>query len=136
MEQVAVLWADFQKETDPELKAMFADEIVAIKGRVKKSYDALGVTDEMLGQLIDARAAKPVPVKSAPKATPAKKSKPAATSNIGSQIREILNDSGRSDFSKAQAMHDLKRAAKKSYLALGLSSDEIKQIDKLKSHLK
>ena len=136
MEQVAVLWADFQKETDPELKAMFADEIVAIKGRVKKSYDALGVTKEMLEQLIASRAVKPVPDKSAPKASPAKKSKPAATSNIGTQIREILNDDGRSGFSKAQAMHDLKRAAKKSYSALGLSADEIKQIDKLKHHLK
>ena len=102
---------------------------------MKKPWSALGLSSDMVQQLADARTKMPVerkpePVKKAVVSAPAKGSKHADT------IRGYLNDAGMSDYSKAHAIHDLKRAAKKSYAALGLTEDEVKAIDKLKHHLK
>ena len=135
MELADELWNKFQNAETSTVAAEVAGELIALKGKMKKPWSALGLSSDMVQQLADARTKMPVerkpePVKKAVVSAPAKGSKHADT------IRGYLNDAGMTDFSKAHAIHDLKRAAKKSYVALGLTEDEVKAIDKLKHHLK
>lgn len=135
MELADDLWNQFQNAETATEAARIAGELIAHKGKMKCSWSNLGLSSDMVQQLADARTKMPVerkpePVKKAVVSAPAKGSKHADT------IRGYLNDAGMSDYSKAHAIHDLKRAAKKSYAALGLTEDEVKAIDKLKHHLK
>lgn len=139
-EQILELVKEFQNTTSPEDKLAAADLLVELRGKAKKPWGAFGVDSSIVERIATVRAMHQTPAKA--KSEPVKVSKPVkATAKPGSgkhadTIRSWLNDSGMSDYQKAHSIHDLKRAAKKSYFALGLSPDEIKAIDKLKHHLK
>lgn len=139
-EQILELVKEFQNATSPEDKLAAADLLVELRGKAKKPWAAFGVDSSIVDALARARSTQERLVEA--KAEPVKVSKPtkaAAKPGNGKHadtIRSWLNDSGMSDYQKAHSIHDLKRAAKKSYAALGLTEEECKAIDKLKHHLK
>lgn len=140
-EQILELVKEFQNATSPEDKLAAADLLVELRGKAKKPWAAFGVDSSIVDALARARStqerlveAKAEPVKAIP-AAKAVRVKPGNGKHADT-IRSWLNDSGMSDYQKAHSIHDLKRAAKKSYAALGLTEEECKAIDKLKHHLK
>lgn len=135
MEEMQELWKQFDAATG-STKVDIADKMVAMKGAAKKSWGSLGIEQSKLDAIIAARANKPVPAEKPVAKPKAVKSAPAKKSSTGDSIRQTLHDAGINDFTKAHIIHDLKRAAKKSYGALGLSVDDVRAIDKLKHHLK
>ena len=139
-EQILELVKEFQNATSLEDKLAAADLLVELRGKAKKPWGAFGVHSSIVDAIAATRLeSKPAPVKSPEPVKVSKPVKAAAKPGSGKHadtIRSWLNDSGMSDYQKAHSIHDLKRAAKKSYFALGLSPDEIKAIDKLKHHLK
>lgn len=137
MEILKDLWNQFLKAETSNEAITLADEIIAAKGKCKKSWASLGFSGDMVQKLIDARANKPKPEKAVKQdKTVAPKKTTVTRSRNADVIRSYLNDEGMSDYCKAHAIHDVKRAAKKSYAALGLTPEECSQIDKLKHHLK
>lgn len=140
-EQILELVKEFQSATSPEDKLAAADLLVELRGKAKKPWGAFGVDSSIVGEIAKVRStqermeeAKAEPVKVIP-AAKAVRIKPGNGKHADT-IRSWLNDSGMSDYQKAHSIHDLKRAAKKSYAALGLTEEECKAIDKLKHHLK
>jgi ribosomal protein L7/L12 len=137
VETIADLWQQFNDAQTSGEAIRLADEMIAIKGKCKKPWSVLGMSPDMVQRLVDARSAKAKPVAEPVKETKAKaKVAKSGSSKNADIIRGYLNDSGMSDYAKAHAIHDLKRAAKKSYGALGLTIDECRAIDKLQHHLK
>ena len=137
-EQIQELVKEFLNAKTPEDKLAAADLLVELRGKARKPWAAFGVSNEVVTRIATVRAMQtPEEVKA--KTEPVKASKPVAKPGNGKHadtIRSWLNDSGMSDYQKAHSIHDLKRAAKKSYAALGLTEEECKAIDKLKHHLK
>lgn len=139
-EQILELVKEFQSATSPEDKLAAADLLVELRGKAKKPWGAFGVDSSIVDEIAKVRSTQERLEEA--KAEPVKVSKPVkAASKPGNgkhadTIRSWLNDSGMSDYQKAHSIHDLKRAAKKSYAALGLTEEECKAIDKLKHHLK
>lgn len=139
-EQILELVKEFQSATSPEDKLAAADLLVELRGKAKKPWGAFGVDSSIVDEIAKVRSTQERLEEA--KAEPVKVSKPvkaAAKPGNGKHadtIRSWLNDSGMSDYQKAHSIHDLKRAAKKSYAALGLTEEECKAIDKLKHHLK
>lgn len=139
-EQILELVKEFQNATSPEDKLAAADLLVELRGKAKKPWSAFGVDSSIVDEIAKVRSTQERLEEV--KAEPVKVSKPvkaAAKPGNGKHadtIRSWLNDSGMSDYQKAHSIHDLKRAAKKSYAALGLTEEECKAIDKLKHHLK
>lgn len=135
MDKADELWISFQNASTSDVAAQIAGELITLKGKMKCSWSKLGRSADDVQQLADARTVMPV---QRTKAEPVKKVAAAKVGNskIGDTIRSYLSDTGMTDYAKAHAMHDLKRAAKKSYTALGLTEDEVKAIDSLKHHLK
>lgn len=139
-EQIQELVKEFQSATSPEDKLAAADLLVELRGKAKKPWGAFGVDSSIVDEIAKVRSTQERLEEA--KAEPVKVSKPAkAAAKPGNgkhadTIRSWLNDSGMSDYQKAHSIHDLKRAAKKSYAALGLTEEECKAIDKLKHHLK
>ena len=139
-EQILELVKEFQSATSPEDKLAAADLLVELRGKAKKPWGAFGVDSSIVDEIAKVRSTQERLEEA--KAEPVKVSKPAkAAAKPGNgkhadTIRSWLNDSGMSDYQKAHSIHDLKRAAKKSYAALGLTEEECKAIDKLKHHLK
>lgn len=139
-EQILELVKEFQNATSPEDKLAAADLLVELRGKAKKPWGAFGVDSSIVDEIAKVRSTQERLEEA--KAEPVKVSKPtkaAAKPGNGKHadtIRSWLNDSGMSDYQKAHSIHDLKRAAKKSYAALGLTEEECKAIDKLKHHLK
>lgn len=140
-EQILELVKEFQNATTPEDKLAAADLLVELRGKARKPWGAFGVDSS----IIDAIAVTRASIALKPKAEPVKKVKPvrsaAATKTAPSgkhadNLRSILEDTSYSDYQKAHAMHDYKRAAKKSYAAMGLTEDECKAIAKMSHHLK
>jgi len=136
-EQIIELVKEFSSASNDRDKLAAADLLVELRGRERKPWAALGVSSEIVHAIANIRSLKTKPdlVKKEVKAKTVK-SKPAGSSKHANTIRGWLNDSGMSDYSKAHSIHDLKRSAKKSYVALGLTEEECKAIDKLKHHLK
>jgi hypothetical protein len=141
-EQILELVEEFKNATTSEDKLAAADLLVEMRGKAKKPWGAFGVDSSIVESIATVRAMYQTPAEAKAKAEPVKVSKPVkASAKSGSgkhadTIRNWLNDSGMSDYQKAHSIHDLKRAAKKSYAALGLTEEECKAIDKLKHHLK
>lgn len=142
-EQILELVKEFQNAATHEDQLAAADLLVELRGKARKPWAAFSVGSDVVDAIAVCRAAesKPEPVKAVKqdktvKPAKAKVVKAAGKGKHADTIRGWLNDSGMSDYQKAHTIHDLKRAAKKSYYALGLSPDEIKAIDKLKHHLK
>lgn len=139
-EQILELVKEFQSATSPEDKLAAADLLVELRGKARKPWGAFGVDSSIVDEIAKVRSTQERLEEA--KAEPVKVSKPtkvAAKPGNGKHadtIRSWLNDSGMSDYQKAHSIHDLKRAAKKSYAALGLTEEECKAIDKLKHHLK
>lgn len=139
-EQILELVKEFQNATSPEDKLAAADLLVELRGKAKKPWGAFGVDSSIVDEIAKVRSTQERLEEA--KAEPVKVSKPAkAAAKPGNgkhadTIRSWLNDSGMSDYQKAHSIHDLKRAAKKSYAALGLTEEECKAIGKLKHHLK
>lgn len=140
-EQILELVKEFQNATTPEDKLAAADLLVELRGKARKPWGAFGVDSS----IIDAIAAARARVAQKPKAEPVKKVKPARSaaatktapgSKHADNLRDILYDTSYSNYQKAHAMHDYKRAAKKSYAAMGLNEDECKAIAKMAHHLK
>ena len=140
-EQILELVKEFQSATSPEDKLAAADLLVELRGKARKPWAAFGVGSDVVNAIAVCRAAESKPTK----AEPGKKAKPvrsAAASKVApagkhaDNLRSILEDTSYSDYQKAHALHDYKRAAKKSYVAMGLTEEECKAIDKLKHHLK
>ncbi|WAQ79266.1 rIIB-like protein [Escherichia phage E20] len=135
-EQIQELVKEFLTATTPEDKLAAADLLVELRSKARKPWGAFDVGSDVVAKIADVRAtytAKPVgkPVK-----VKATKSKSVSKGKNADIIRSWLNDTGMSDYQKAHSIHDLKRAAKKSYAAMGLTEEECKAIDKLKHHLK
>lgn len=140
-EQILELVKEFQNATSPEDKLAAADLLVELRGKARKPWAAFGVGSDVVNAIAVCRAAESKPTK----AEPGKKAKPvrsAAASKVApagkhaDNLRSILEDTTYSDYQKAHSLHDYKRAAKKSYAAMGLTEEECKAIDKLKHHLK
>lgn len=141
-EQIQELVKEFLNATTPEDKLAAADLLVELRGKARKPWGAFDVGNDVVAKIADVRATytakpigKPKTVKQDKTVKPTK-SKPAINSTNANIIRGYLADSGMSDYQKAHSIHDLKRAAKKSYTAMGLTEEECKAIDKLKHHLK
>lgn len=135
-EQIQELVKEFLNAITPEDKLAAADLLVELRAKARKPWAALDVGSDVISKIADVRATytakpigKPVKVKTT-------KAKPVTNGKNADIIRSWLNDSSMSDYQKAHSIHDLKRAAKKSYAALGLTEEECKDIDKLKNHLK
>lgn len=139
-EQILELVKEFQSATSPEDKLAAADLLVELRGKAKKPWGAFGVDSSIVDEIAKVRSTQERLEEA--KAEPVKVSKPAKVAakpgngKHADTIRSWLNDSGMSDYQRAHSIHDLKRAAKKSYAALGLTEEECKAIDKLKHHLK
>lgn len=136
MELADDLWLKFHNASTSDIAAQVAGELIAFKGKIRKSWSSLGISSEMVKRLADARTAMPVARTSKDKVKATKIIPMVKGGKAAETIRSYLNDVGMSDYAKAHAMHDYKRSQKKSYAALGLTEDEIKEIDKLKHHLK
>lgn len=140
-EQILELVKEFQNAATHEDQLAAADLLVELRGKARKPWAAFGVGSDVVDAIAVCRAAESKPAK----AEPGKKAKPvrsAAASKVApagkhaDNLRSILEDTSYSDYQKAHALHDYKRAAKKSYVAMGLTEEECKAIDKLKHHLK
>lgn len=141
VEQMQELWDKFQKAETSEVATDLANQMFAIKVASKKQWSLLGISSAQVDAIAAARAtgSKPAPVRTKEeiKAAAPKVDKPAKSSGKAETIRGYLNDDGMTDYAKAHAIHDLKRAAKKGYFALGLTPDEVNAIQKLvKLHVK
>lgn len=141
-EQIQELVKEFLNTTTPEDKLAAADLLVELRSKARKPWGAFDVGSDVVAKIADVRATytakpigKPKAVKQDKTGKPTK-SKPAINSTNANIIRGYLADNGMSDYQKAHSIHDLKRAAKKSYTAMGLTEEECKAIDKLKHHLK
>ena len=137
-EQIQELVKEFLNATTPEDKLAAADLLVELRGKARKPWAALGVSSDVVDAIATIRSTRipaPKAVKQDKTVKPTK-SKLAINSTNANIIRGYLADSGMSDYQKAHSIHDLKRAAKKSYTAMGLTEEECKAIDKLKHHLK
>lgn len=141
-EQIQELVKEFLNATTPEDKLAAADLLVELRGKARKPWAAFVVGNDVVAKIADVRATytakpigKPKAVKQDKTVKPTK-SKPAINSTNANIIRGYLADKGMSDYQKAHSIHDLKRAAKKSFAAMGLTEEECKAIDKLKHHLK
>lgn len=137
-EQILELVKEFQSAKSTEDKLAAADLLVELRGKARKPWAAFGVDSSVVDQIASVRAA-PGRKESEPVKTNKAKVVPAKAPGKGKHadtIRGYLTDPGISDYQKAHTIHDLKRAAKKSYIALGLTEEECKAIDKLKHHLK
>ena len=141
-EQIQELVKEFLNATTPEDKLAAADLLVELRGKARKPWAAFDVGNDVVAKIADVRATytakpigKPKAVKQDKTVKPTK-SKPAINSTNANIIRGYLADKGMSDYQKAHSIHDLKRAAKKSFAAMGLTEEECKAIDKLKHHLK
>lgn len=137
-EQTQELVKEFLNATTSEDKLAAADLLVEMRGKSRKPWAALGVSSDVVDAIATIRSTRipaPKAVKQDKTVKPIK-SKPAINSTNANIIRGYLADSGMSDYQKAHSIHDLKRAAKKSYAAMGLTEEECKAIDKLKHHLK
>lgn len=138
-EQILELVEDFKNATSPEDKLAAADLLVELRGKARKPWAAFGVGNDIVAKIADVRSTytcKPIGQPKPVKATKAKVTKAPTASKHADNLRSIANDTSYSDYQKAHALHDYKRAAKKSYAAMGLNEDECKAIDKLKHHLK
>lgn len=140
-EQILELVKEFQNAATHEDQLAAADLLVELRGKARKPWAAFGVSSDVVDAIAVCRTAESKPTK----AEPSKKTKPvrsAAASKVApagkhaDNLRSILEDTSYSDYQKAHALHDYKRAAKKSYTAMGLTEEECKAIDKLKHHLK
>lgn len=138
-EQILELVEEFKKTTASVDRLAAADLLVELRGKARKPWSALGVSSEIVDQIAIIRGTRtPEEVKA--RAEPVKKIKPARSAAAtkvapsgkhADNLRSILNDTSYSDYQKGHALHDYKRAAKKSFAAMGLSSDEAKLADKL-----
>lgn len=138
-EQILELVKEFQSATTPEDKLAAADLLVEMRGKARKPWGAFGVSNDIVAKIADVRSTyttmpigKPKPVKTAK----AKVTKPVTGGKHADNLRSILEDTSYSDYQKAHSLHDYKRAAKKSYSAMGLNEDECKAIAKMAHHLK
>ncbi len=136
-EQILELVEDFKNATSPEDKLAAADLLVELRAKARKPWAAFGVGNDIVDAIAKARGLrKPTSKDKRVEATKTKVVKAPANSKHADNLRSIANDTTYSDYQKAHALHAYKRAAKKSYAAMGLNEDECKAIDKLKHHLK
>lgn len=135
-EQILELVKEFQNATSPEDKLAAADLLVELRGKAKKPWGAFGVGSDVVNAIAVCRAAESKPTK----AEPGKKAKPvrsAAAAKVApggkhaDNLRSILNDTSYSDYQKGHALHDYKRAAKKSFAAMGLTEAEAQTATRL-----
>lgn len=135
-EQILELVKEFRDATSQEDKLAAADLLVELRGKARKPWAAFGVSNDIVDAIAAVRS-KRIPE---PKAEPVKKvkaSRPAAATKVApsgkhaDNLRSILNDTSYSDYQKGHALHDYKRAAKKSFAAMGLSLAEVATATKL-----
>lgn len=137
-EQILELVEEFKAATTPEDKLAAADLLVEMRGKARKPWAAFGVSNDVVDAIAAIRGTR-IP---APKAEPVKKAKKQATvakapiagklaGKHADNLRSILNDTSYSDYQKGHALHDYKRAAKKSFAAMGLTEDECATAHKL-----
>lgn len=134
-EQIQELVKEFQNATSTEDKLAAADLLVEMRGKARKPWAALGVSNDVVAKIADVRATytskpigKPEPVK---KAAKSKVAKAPVAGKHADALRNILNDTSYSDYQKGHALHDYKRAAKKSFAAMGLTEAEANEATKL-----
>lgn len=134
-EQILELVKEFQNATSPEDKLAAADLLVELRGKARKPWAALGVSNDVVAKIADVRAtytSKPIgklePVK---KDAKVKVAKAPVAGKHADALRSILNDASYSDYQKGHALHDYKRAAKKSFAAMGLTEVEANEATKL-----
>ena len=140
-EQILELVKEFQNAATHEDQLAAADLLVELRGKARKPWAAFGVGSDVVDAIAVCRAAESKPAKTEPskKVKPVRSavaSKVAPAGKHADNLRSILEDTSYSDYQKAHALHDYKRAAKKSYVAMGLTEEECKAIDKLKHYLK
>lgn len=143
-EQIRELVEEFKNATTPEDKLAAADLLVEMRGKARKPWAAFGVANDIIDSIAAIRGTR-IPE---PKAEPVKKAKPKvhaiskkvsdSTVQVGfvkgkhaDALRTILNDTSYSDYQKGHALHDYKRAAKKSFAAMGLTEAEASTATKL-----
>ena len=133
-EQILELVKEFNSATTPEDKLAAADLLVELRGKARKPWAAFGVGNDIVAKIADVRSTytcklvgKPKPVKAAK----AKVTKAPANSKHADNLRSILNDTSYSDYQKGHALHDYKRAAKKSFAAMGLTEAEAQMATRL-----
>lgn len=132
-EQILELVKEFNSATTPEDKLAAADLLVEMRGKARKPWAAFGVSNEVVTRIATVRATSQTPAEAKAKAEPVKKGKaarPASATKVApsgkhaDNLRSILNDTSYSDYQKGHALHDYKRAAKKSFAAMGLTQAE------------
>lgn len=135
-EQILELVEEFKRAETPEDKLAAADLLVEMRGKARKPWAALGVDGRTVDKIAAIRGTR-IPE---PKAEPVKKvkaSRPAAATKVApsgkhaDNLRSILNDTSYSDYQKGHALHDYKRAAKKSFSAMGLTEAETQTATRL-----
>lgn len=136
-EQILELVKEFQEATTPEDKLAAADLLVELRGKARKPWAAFGVSNEVVTRIATVRAMSQTPAEAKAKAEPVKKAaeykvaKAPIAGKHADNLRSILNDTSYSDYQKGHALHDYKRAAKKSFAAMGLTESEAQTATKL-----
>lgn len=131
-EQIQELVEVFLNATSPDDVLAAADLLVELRGKARKPWAALGVSNSIVDAIIAIRSER----KPEPKAEPVKKAKVSvakapANGKHADNLRSILNDTSYSDYQKGHALQDYKRHAKKSFTAMGLTEEEAKLATKL-----
>lgn len=134
------LYGDFKSASTSSGAGNVALELVALKKASKKSWIALGLSESIGGVITQAaqKAAPAIDVKtvdgfdhlSEPKPKAPKEYKSSTLSGPKARMAECLK-SGVTSVGVAQAAVLLKKRAKKSWAALGVSDDIVAQIEKL-----
>lgn len=120
-----------------------AKALVAFKKAAKKGWDKLGITEKEAARVLDiangksdlkaeAPKAKPAPAKQSPDWAPSRivNGVETGTGTPRERIRKLL-DNGLTSVGVAQAIVEIKKKAKKSWEALGVSATELEQVLKL-----
>lgn len=135
-EQILELVEEFKDATSQEDKLAAADLLVEMRGKARKPWAAFGVSNDIVDAIAAVRSKripepKAEPVKNVKAARPAAATKVAPSGKHADNLRSILNDTSYSDYQKGHALHDYKRAAKKSFSAMGLTEAEAQTATRL-----
>ncbi|AWY03401.1 RIIB lysis inhibitor [Escherichia phage phi G17] len=135
-EQIRELVEEFKAATTLEDALPVADLLVELRSKARKPWAAFGVNNDVVDAIAAIRSTRTP----APKTEPAKKAKVSRSATAtkvapsgkhADNLRSILNDTSYSDYQKGHALQDYKRAAKKSFTAMGLTEEEAKLATKL-----
>lgn len=132
-EQILELVEEFNKAKSIEDQLAAADLLVEMRGKARKPWAALGVDGRTVDKIAAIRGTRIPEPKAEPvkKVAKAKVTKAPTAGKHADNLRSILNDTAYSDYQKGHALHDYKRAAKKSFSAMGLTEAETQTATRL-----